>query len=591
MTGQAFDRVIDKLAGNGAKLRMTSEGRASAQCPAHNDGTPSLSVTRIEGSVLLYCHGGCDTAQVLDKLGLAKHDLYDDPRGVSYDYADRQGTVVRTVTRTPDKRFSQSGITGRPTLYRLPEVAQALAEGKVIYLVEGEKDVHALESIGLVATTAPMGADSFSKVDTTPLHGANVTAVVDNDNAGQKWAAQVRDKLDGQCQSLRFVQSADGKDAADHIAAGHGANDLVPLDQDETPAERAKRLFPRLDWHALWADDEEEEWIHDPLLPARRSVVIYSPPKVGKSLLMLEMAVAISRGETFLGYTGRQVRVLYVDFENDPRGDVRSRLQAMGYGPADLDGLDYLSYPTLAGLDTERGALELLEAVKAYSSEVVVIDTVSRAVDGEENSNDTWLAMYRHTGLALKRAGVAIIRLDHSGKVEAKGTRGGSAKSGDVDAIWKLTKVTDDRFRLECTESRMSIDTKALLITRHTTPRLHHSVNAISAVTDFQAKVNSLIALLDTNGIPTSANRDTVRDFASSRGTKASGRVVQEVVKRRKNAVTAELLPEFTPLEVDPEPDQEFTPLTDPPKQPDLSTDHLNSGPRVQQSSPPPRNY
>jgi hypothetical protein len=95
-------------------------------------------------------------------------------------------------------------------------------------------------------------------------------------------------------------------------------------DPTETPSERAKRMFPRLDWDALWADDDEEEWIHDPLLPARRSVVIYSAPKVGKSLLMLEMAVAISRGETFLDYTGRQVRVLYVDFENDPRGDVRS---------------------------------------------------------------------------------------------------------------------------------------------------------------------------------------------------------------------------------------------------------------------------
>src|SRR5674476_1009499 len=283
-------------------------------------------------------------------------------------------------------------------------------------------------------------------------------------------------------------------------------------DPTETPSERAKRLFPRLDWNALWADDQEEEWIHDPLLPARRSVVIYSAPKVGKSLLMLEMAVAISRGETFLDYTGRQVRVLYVDFENDPRGDVRSRLQAMGYSPGDLDGLDYLSYPSMAGLDTERGALELLEAVKAYGSEVVIIDTVSRAVDGKENENDTYLAMYRHTGLALKRAGIAVIRLDHSGKDEAKGTRGGSAKSGDVDAIWKLSRVTEGRFRLECTSSRMALNTKSLLLTRRTLPRLHHSVNAISAVTDRQAKVAELVGLCDSNGIPADVNRDTVRD-------------------------------------------------------------------------------
>jgi len=178
-------------------------------------------------------------------------------------------------------------------------------------------------------------------------------------------------------------------------------------------------------------------------------VSLYSAPKVGRSLLMLEFAVGISRGEAVLGYApSRRWRVLYVDFENDPRGDVRSRLQAMGYGPGDLDHIDYLSFPTMAGLDSERGGCELLEAVSAYASEVVVIDTVSRVVDVEENSNDTWLGLYRHTGLKLKQAGVAAIRLDHSGKDEAKGTRGGSAKSGDVDAIWRLSRVTDERYRV-----------------------------------------------------------------------------------------------------------------------------------------------
>jgi AAA domain len=482
------------------------------------------------------------------------------------------GPSLRRYDSNGKKTFPQPSIKGDPILFRLSQIVEAVAACKVVHLVEGEKDVLALESIGAVATTAPQGADSFHKVDATPLHGARVVAVVDKDERGQKWAGQVRDKLDGVCSSLTFVHAAVGKDAADHVAAGYGVDDFLVLDLDQEATDRARRLFPALDWQALWADDTEEEWIHYPLLPARRSVAIYSAPKVGKSLLILEFAVAISRGEEFLNFTPeRRFRVLYVDFENDPRGDVRSRLQAMGYTPDDLDHLDYLSFPTMAGLDSERGALELLEAVKAYKSEVVVIDTVSRAVDGEEDSNDTWLQMYRHTGLALKRAGVAIIRLDHPGKVESKGTRDGSAKSGDVDAIWKLTRVTEDRFRLECTESRMEVTTKSLHLTRHTTPRLHHTVNTISAVTDFQAKVNALIALLDSNGIPETANRDTVRDFASSRGTKATGRVIQEVVKRRKDAVPAELLPEFIPSEIGPESSElreEFTPAADTPKDP-----------------------
>jgi AAA domain/Toprim domain len=591
VTGTAFERVLDKLTANGCKVRMTGEGRAMAQCPGHDDGSPSLSVTRIEGSVLLHCFGGCDVDQVLDKLGMGKRDLFDDHRGADYRYAYLNGALNRTVQRRYDssgkKTFPQPIINGDPILLRLAKVVDAVAAGRVVHLVEGEHDVLALEAIGAVATTAPQGALNFDKVDASPLHGANVVAVVDKDKGGQGWAGQVRAKLDGQARSLTFVQAAEGKDAADHVAAGHDASDFQPLDLDQDATDRAKALFPALDWHALWADDTEEEWIHDPLLPARRSVTIYSAPKVGKSLLILEFAVAISRGEKFLDFTPtRRLRVLYVDFENDPRGDIRSRLQAMGYKPDDLDHLDLLSFPSMAGLDSERGALELLEAVKAYKSEVVVIDTVSRSVDGKENENDTWLWFYRYTGLALKRAGVAMIRLDHPGKDEAKGTRGGSAKSGDPDAIWKLSRVTEDRFRLECTDSRMSLSTKSLHLTRHTIPRLHHTVNAISAVTDFQAKVNALIALLDSNEIPAHANRDTVRDFASSRGTKAAGKVIQEVVKRRKDAAPAELLPEFTPSESPLNSGTSSPRRADHPKHRDLSTEQVNSGTEVQGSSP-----
>jgi RecA-family ATPase len=129
----------------------------------------------------------------------------------------------------------------------------------------------------------------------------------------------------------------------------------------------------------------------------------------------------------------------------------------MGYGPDDLDNLCYLSFPTLAHLDTEAGSLELLAAAEVYDCEVVVIDTVSRSVGGDENENDTWLNFYRHTGMKLKKAQKALIRLDHTGKDETKGQRGGSAKVGDVDAVWKMSKLTETSFRLDCEAHRFPL--------------------------------------------------------------------------------------------------------------------------------------
>jgi hypothetical protein len=237
--------------------------------------------------------------------------------------------------------------------------------------------------------------------------------------------------------------------------------------------------LPRIDWHALWADTSEEEWIIEPILPARRLVALYSPPKTGKSLLMLELAAAVAAGRPVLGVTPDRPRVvLYVDFENDPKGDIRQRLQRMGYGPDGLANLAYLSFPTMAYLDGAKGGEQLMAAVHVYGAEVVIIDTVSRSVEGEENDNDTWLGFYRHTGLKLKQAGVALIRLDHTGKDETKGQRGGSAKGGDVDAVWRLqTLVRDESYVLTCEMNRMPVLEKTVTLYRKESP-LRHEVDA-----------------------------------------------------------------------------------------------------------------
>jgi hypothetical protein len=278
------------------------------------------------------------------------------------------------------------------------------------------------------------------------------------------------------------------------------------LDPDATDDEREeaktsyiRERLPILDWQALWADTTEEEWIVEPLLAKRRLVALYSAPKVGKSLLMLELAAGIASGRPVLGNSATQpLAVLYVDFENDPRGDIRTRLEAMGYAPSDLGNLCYLSFPTLAKLDTKQGADELLAAIAEYACEVVVIDTVSRSVAGDENENDTWLNFYRHTGLRLKQAEVAMIRLDHSGKDESKGQRGGSAKSGDVDAVWRLSKLGDDTFRLSCEAHRFPITEQVVDMQRVEDPHLRHKRDM-----DARAKaIDEIIAKLGKAGVP-----------------------------------------------------------------------------------------
>lgn len=223
----AYERLLDALRTHGSVVKANGV-RATAQCPAHEDRNPSLSVRSIEGQALLHCFAGCQTEDVLVALHLGLPDLYDEPRGASYDYTDVSGaTVLRTVHRKPNKQFRQS-VNDKATvpLYRLPMVVAAIADDQKVYLVEGEKDVHALESLGVVATTAPQGAANWHLVDSTPLHGGDIRVVVDRDAAGDRWAQAVSESLSGMVMSLEFLHPKVGKDSADHVAAGYGLEDF-----------------------------------------------------------------------------------------------------------------------------------------------------------------------------------------------------------------------------------------------------------------------------------------------------------------------------------------------------------------------------
>jgi hypothetical protein len=143
----------------------------AASVPAHDDHDPSLSITKIEGQALLWCFAGCTTSDVLAALDLGMSDLFDNRRNATYGYTDGR-QVRRWYGDNAKKQFSQFGVRNTTAvLYGLEEVKAAVAASDPIYLCEGEKDCHAIEALGAVATTAPMGAANFDKVDVSPLYG------------------------------------------------------------------------------------------------------------------------------------------------------------------------------------------------------------------------------------------------------------------------------------------------------------------------------------------------------------------------------------------------------------------------------------
>jgi len=248
-----LDLVLAKL----DKVRKQSGTSYVARCPAHDDHNPSLSVTTGKTQpVILNCHAGCHVEDVMAALALSWADICapstngDRPVVVAtYVYTDEFGSPLHYTERMFPKAFRQGRyVRGRQVpglgdvrrvLYHLPQVVMGVANGSTIWLVEGEKDVHALERAGQVATCNPMGAGKWDDGYTASLEGADVVIVADIDPAGRggghaglDHARRVWGELEVAAASVRIVRPAAGKDTSDHLAAGLKLDEFVPVEAE-----------------------------------------------------------------------------------------------------------------------------------------------------------------------------------------------------------------------------------------------------------------------------------------------------------------------------------------------------------------------
>lgn len=228
------EQFIRRLEG----VRSSSSG-FTARCPAHDDLVSSLSIKDDGDKILLYCHAGCLTSDVLHEMGLFWQDLWFDGNPMkgsfslrkpeaTYIYEDERGSELYRVVRYSPKDFRQMR---RTVPYRLLAVIGAVKEGRTIYIVEGEKDVHALERAGRIATCNAGGAGSWKPEYKKYFQGAKVIVVADNDDPGIRHAKDVAAMLYGAASRIWIVQALVGKDVTDHLEHDLRVEDMHVIEQ------------------------------------------------------------------------------------------------------------------------------------------------------------------------------------------------------------------------------------------------------------------------------------------------------------------------------------------------------------------------
>lgn len=226
-------------------------------CPAHEDGSPSLSIAEgKDGAILLNCFAGCHIEDVLSRMNLKMSDLFPDKNGQAtngvpprndflppprvetvkngekpvidkiYPYVDALGVERYQAIRMKPKTFRQRHrVNGdwvwsmdgvERVLYRLPEV---LASSRV-WVVEGEKDADNLTTLGYCATCNVGGAGKWLDGYTESLAGKEVVICGDNDKPGQEHVQKVFESVAGRAKSVRIIKMPmPHKDVSDFLGA------------------------------------------------------------------------------------------------------------------------------------------------------------------------------------------------------------------------------------------------------------------------------------------------------------------------------------------------------------------------------------
>ena len=464
-----------------------------ARCPAHEDTSPSLSIGEGREGILLHCFAGCTTEAVCAALGIEARELFFKSNGsqparavvATYDYTDESGKLLFQVLRFDPKDFRQrrpdmTSVDGwtwntkgvQRVLFRLPEILGAVAEGRPVYLCEGEKDVLAMEAHGFTATCNPGGAGKWQDAYSETLRDADVVIIADRDAPGRQHAQTVAGKVQGVAWSVRVLelQDLDGKpvkDAADYFSAGGQAADLDALAEaapvwtpapivDTAVADVAKSLLPPIDNATALLDDIGiilPPQIIEGVLHQGLKAVLGSSSKARKTWILLDVAVSVATGTPFWKWQTHKGKALYINFEI-PRAFIRSRIKRLcehkGIANADLSNLDIW---TLRGHGTALWRLlpELLARIKSGEYLLIVIDPVYKALGGrDENSAGDIGELCNELERLAVATGSAVLYAAHfskgnqSGKEAIDRIGGSGVFTRDADSIITLTRHQEE---------------------------------------------------------------------------------------------------------------------------------------------------
>jgi 5S rRNA maturation endonuclease (ribonuclease M5) len=464
-------------------VRRIEDNRWSARCPLHGDRDNSLSVWFQNEILSFKCYAGCDPKAITDHLcelhpeytellgrapkqnsKMERVKIAEDARSWYLSYLGVQPDVIASlpiaftndeviflfpgVDRQKVRRKGEKGAFWRghghtPDLWPLP----GATVGEDIVITEGESDCIVMRALGFAAYAITKGAAaglSSAVLIALRRRGARrIVVAMDADSAGRQAASKMviaarqagLAAIDLDLVAEGLIEPLLGhKDIRDAFKYGKGQDIVEAVRHLLYAAEDARPAHPRR-LSEIMAEDRPTDFVVDGLVRSGGTTLLIGEPKLGKSQMALDIALAVARGEAFCGLATKKGCVIYYALE-DGEDIVRERVRARG-----LSGLEEDVYIGTTPPVVEDDVSILEEHIDAIQPTLIIIDTlraISVSNGRSENEASFADAIYRIAKLARER-GVAAILIHHTVKATTgnpiSDARGTSAIAGAVDVV------------------------------------------------------------------------------------------------------------------------------------------------------------
>ena len=477
-----LNQAVDALVRLNCKP-VKSGSEYTAYCPIHEsdgkDHKPSLTLKAGDTvPVVVNCHAGCDGREILKVLGINGTARKSATVSAVYRYQTAEGIDVREKLRYEPKDFRirhqdaagnwvyKAG-DGPAVLYRLPEVKAAIAEGRTIFVVEGEKDADRLASAGLVATCNIEGAAKPEqkakwKAEYTAqlADAARVVLIPDNDEPGRAHMRHIAAQLAGKVADVRWLELPslpDKGDLSDWLNKGHTVDELKALAKsaEHSPEHRGDfdlddEFMPISDFIASPPDSS---YLVKGVLPASGLGQVFGCSHVGKSFVLIDLACHVALGWDWHGFKVKKAPVLYIAAEGVAGLKLRFRAWFQDHNVAPPPNLRIRTIPAdLSAEDATAAIAERMNRLPERTGLVLVDTFATNFGPGSENDAEDMNAAI--AGLRTLKGDGLVLTAHHTGHGDKTRGRGHSSLFAALDVEIQVTQDADKRIRVGHTKLR-----------------------------------------------------------------------------------------------------------------------------------------